>query len=77
MCALQAWSASNSAAAAARRIAGTKYKHGRLEPVTAFQVITGGALQTIGEFDNVAEASAAAGILGRLHKNKNGRRMEY
>jgi hypothetical protein len=29
----------------------------------------GGALQKIGEFDNMAEASAAAGILGHLHKN--------
>jgi hypothetical protein len=36
---------------------------------TVFQVITGGALQTIGKFDNTAEASAAAGILGRPHKN--------
>jgi hypothetical protein len=40
-----------------------------LEPVTVFQVITGGALQKIGEFDNADEASAAAGILGRPHKN--------
>jgi hypothetical protein len=60
------WSASHSAAAA-RRI-GTKYKKS-VEPVTAFQVITGGALQKIGEFDNADEASAAAGIPGRLHKN--------
>jgi hypothetical protein len=40
-----------------------------LVPVTAFQQITGGALQKIGEFDNQAEASAAAGIPGQLQKN--------
>jgi hypothetical protein len=37
--------------------------------VTAFQLITGGALQKIGEFDNQAEASAAAGIPGQQQKN--------
>jgi hypothetical protein len=62
----QAWYKANSAsrvAEEARRI-GTKYKR-KLEPVTVFQVITGGALQAIGEFDNMAKASAAAGILGQ------------
>ena len=62
----QAWYKANSAsrvAEEARRI-GTKYKR-KLEPVTVFQVIAGGALQAIGEFDNMAEASAAAGILGQ------------
>jgi hypothetical protein len=52
---------------AARRI-GTKYKN-CVVPVTVFQVITGGALQKIGEFDNQVEASAAAGIPGQLQKN--------
>jgi hypothetical protein len=37
-----------------------------MEPITVFQVITGGALQTIGEFNTMAEASAAAGIQGYL-----------
>jgi hypothetical protein len=37
--------------------------------VTVFQLITGGALQKIGEFDNQAEASAAAGIPGQLQKH--------
>jgi hypothetical protein len=35
-------------------------------------VITGGALQNFGEFDNMAEASAAAGILGRDGRIKTG-----
>jgi hypothetical protein len=38
-------------------------------PVTVFELITGGALQKIGEFDNQAEASAAAGIPGKTQKN--------
>jgi hypothetical protein len=54
--AYRAWSASNSAAIARRT---TKYKK---VPVAVFQLITGGALQKIGEFDNADEASAAAGI---------------
>ena len=37
--------------------------------MTVFELITGGALQKIGEFDNQAEASAAAGISGKLQKN--------
>jgi hypothetical protein len=40
-----------------------------LVPVTVFELITGGALQKIGEFDNQAEASAAAGISGNPQKN--------
>jgi hypothetical protein len=47
---------------------GTKYNKKSLLPVTAFQLITGGALQKIGEFDNQAEASAAAGMPGQLKK---------
>jgi hypothetical protein len=38
-------------------------------PVAVFELITGGALQKIGEFDNQAEASAAAGISGSHQKN--------
>ena len=45
-----------------------KYKN-KLLPVTVFELITGGALQKIGEFDDQAEASAAAGIPGRTQKN--------
>jgi hypothetical protein len=46
-----------------------KYKK-KLVPVTVYELTTtGGALQTIGEFDNQAEASAAAGIPGQLQKN--------
>ena len=41
----------------------------KLLPVTVFELITGGALQKIGEFDNQAEASAAAGIPGKTQKN--------
>ena len=37
--------------------------------MTVFELITGGALQKIGEFDNQAEASAAAGISGKPPKN--------
>jgi hypothetical protein len=45
----------------------TKYQK-KMVPVTAYKLTTGGALQTIGEFDNQAEASAAAGIPGGLQK---------
>jgi hypothetical protein len=50
-CAWQAWHKASS---------GKKYKK-KVLPVTAFELITGGALQKIGEFDshNQAEASAA------------------
>ena len=41
----------------------------KLVPVTVYKLTTGGALQRIGEFDNQAEASAAAGIPGKLQKN--------
>jgi hypothetical protein len=47
---------------------GKKYKI-KLLPVTVFELITGGALQKIGEFDQQADASAAAGIPGRPQKN--------
>jgi hypothetical protein len=54
--------------ATAGKTLGKKYKK-KLVPVTVFKLITGGALQKIGEFDNQAEASAAAGISGQLQKN--------
>jgi hypothetical protein len=52
------------------RKSGTKYQK-KMLPITAFKLITGGALQKIGEFDNQAEASAAAGISGNSAQ-KNG-----
>jgi hypothetical protein len=64
------WSASRRLDQPARRT-GTKYKK-TLEPVAVFRVITGGALQAIGKFDSMAEASAAAGILGGAAKNGQG-----
>jgi hypothetical protein len=64
------WSASRRLGQPARRT-GTKYKK-TLEPVAVFRVITGGALQAIGKFDSMAEASAAAGILGGAAKNGQG-----
>jgi hypothetical protein len=51
-----------------RAASGKKYKKS-FTPVTVFELITGGALQKIGEFDTQAEASAAAGISGKLQKN--------
>jgi hypothetical protein len=46
-----------------------KYKK-KLLPVAVFELITGGALQKIGEFNNQAEASAAAGISGKTQKKR-------
>jgi hypothetical protein len=46
-----------------------KHYKKKLVPVTVYKLTTGGALQRIGEFDNQAEASAAAGIPGKLQKN--------
>ena len=47
---------------------GKKYKKS-FTPVAVFELITGGALQKIGEFDTQADASAAAGISGQLRKS--------
>jgi hypothetical protein len=47
---------------------GKKYQKS-FTPVAVFELITGGALQKIGEFDTQAEASAAAGISGKLQKS--------
>jgi hypothetical protein len=61
----QAWNKASS---------GKKYKK-KLLPVTVFELITGtgtacdGALQMIGEFDDQADASAAAEIPGKTQKN--------
>jgi hypothetical protein len=69
MCALQVWFASNSVARAL--LIGTKYKPRAcaMEPLTVCKVISSCALQEVGKFNTMAEASAAAEIPGYLDLN--------